>query len=66
MEIDGRPQLARVNPRPEQAHALAFKMKGCIVCVSGHHGHRPPKGSDRRAADLILTFDTVCHFSRKS
>lgn len=28
----------------------------------GRHGFRLPKCSDRRAADLILPFDTVCHF----
>jgi hypothetical protein len=28
----------------------------------GRHGFRPPKCSDRRAADSILPFDTVCHF----
>ena len=32
----------------------------------GRHGFRPPKCSDRRAADLILPFDTVCHFRSQS
>ena len=32
----------------------------------GRHGFRPPKCSDRRAADLILPFDTVCHFCSQS